>query len=659
MPQLYYGFWDNAVYDNRMPSATPSLPDLPLEEFDCFNKGNPVEVFLSPRGFLVFSPEADLCRALAMHHRRIAERSCGKCTPCRVGSQIIAQELDKLCAEGDADWNAMRDLGEQMRDTSLCGLGSTGALPLLAAIEHFSDEMNAKPQRRGGGFYSVATTACIEACPGHVNVPRYIDYLKDGHNDLSCGVVLKNYPFDSCCGRVCVRYCEIACRRGKVDEPVDIRSLKRFAADMSIGTGLLRPTPVENGKTARIAVIGAGPAGLTCAYRLLCMGFPTDIYEAHPYSGGMIRYGIPSYRLPKDVLQVEIDLVRSMGGVFMPNQKLGRDFHVNDLFNRGYRALFLAPGCPKGSYLGMPGEDPNTPGYENGIEFLERVHDTLTAGETPSMEGDVAVVGGGNVAMDCCRTAARMTNGKVHLIYRRTEADAPADHQEIEEAKEEGVEFHFLTGQDRLVLEGGKITGLQCLRMERTEPDASGRRGVKPIPGSEFTIPCSTVIAAIGQSADPDFLIPDDGIQRDRKNLIIVDEYQCTSRRGVFAGGDGASGPRTSGPSVLVHAMAQGAVAAQSIASYLETGGSPFLPRERASAMIKALRLLENDEPCPPVPLPRIKVRGLDPEQRKHNFLEAEETLTQQEAWSEAQRCMRCFRNMSIVTRDPIPGVSA
>ena len=416
MPQLLYGFWDNVVYDNRVPSTSISQPDLPLEEFAQFNKGNPVEVFLSPRGFLVFSREADLCRALAMHHRRLAERSCGKCTPCRVGSQIIAQELDKLCADGDADWNAMRDLGEQMRDTSLCGLGSTGALPLLAAIEHFSDEMNAKPQRKGGGFYSVATTACIEACPGHVNVPRYIDYLKDGHNDLSCGVVLKNYPFDSCCGRVCVRYCEIACRRRKVDEAVDIRSLKRFAADMSIGSGLLRPTPVENGKTARIAVIGAGPAGLTCAYRLLCMGFPTDIYEAHPYFGGMIRYGIPSYRLPKDVLQREIDLVRDMGGVFMPNQKLGRDFHVNDLFTRGYRALFLAPGCPKGSYLGMPGEDISTPGYENGIDFLERVHDTLAAGETPVMEGDVAVVGGGNVAMDCCRTAARMTNGKDQLI---------------------------------------------------------------------------------------------------------------------------------------------------------------------------------------------------------------------------------------------------
>ncbi len=658
MPQLLYGFWDNVVYDNRVPSTTASLPDLPLEEFGYFNKGNPVEIFLSPRGFLVFSPEADLARALAMHHRRIAECSCGKCTPCRVGSQIIAQELDKLCAEGDADWNAIRDLGEQMRDTSLCGLGSTGALPLLAAIEHFSDELNAKAPRKGGGFYSVATTACIEACPGHVNVPRYIDYLKDGHNDLSCGVVLKSYPFDSCCGRVCVKYCEIACRRGKVDEPVDIRSLKRFAADMSIGSGLLQPTPVENGKTARVAVVGGGPAGLTCAYRLLCMGFPTDIYEAHPHTGGMIRYGIPSYRLPKDVLQREIDLVHAMGGVFMPNQKLGRDFHVGDLFTRGYKAIFLAPGCPKGSYLGMPGEDPNTPGYENGIDFLERVHDTLAAGETPKLVGDVVVVGGGNVAMDCCRSAARMTDGTVHLVYRRTEADAPADHTEIEEAKEEGVVFHFLTGQDRLVLDKGNIIGLQCLNMERTEPDASGRRGVKPIPGSEFTIPCSTVIAAIGQSADPDVLIPEDGIERDRKNLIVVDEYQCTSRRGVFAGGDGASGPRTSGPSVLVHAMAQGAVAAQAIAAYLDTGGSPFLPRERASSMIKTLKLLENDEPCPPVSLPRVKVRGLDPEQRKHTFQEAEETLTQQEAWTEAQRCMRCFRAMSIVTRDAIPGVN-
>ncbi|MBP3730497.1 MAG: FAD-dependent oxidoreductase, partial [Mailhella sp.] len=550
-------------------------------------------------------------------------------------------------------------LAEQMCDTSLCGVGRTAAIPLLQAIAHFSDEMHPQTQLSEEGFYSVTTSPCIEACPSHVNVPRYIDYIKDGHNDLSAGVVLKHYPFAGSCGRVCVRYCEQACRRGKVDQPVDIRNLKRFAADKTIVAGVLHPTPFNSSKSTRVAIVGAGPVGITCAYQLLDMGYPVDIYEAHDRAGGMIRYGIPFYRLPKNVLQQENELIKSMGGMFFFNQKLGRDFHVGDLFARGYKAVFIATGCPKGSYLGMPDEDISQPGYENGIAFLERVHDMLEGGGKPTLQGDIVVVGGGNVAMDCCRTAVRMTDGKVHLVYRRTEADAPADHEEITEAMKEGVEFHFLTGQDRLIISDGKITGLQCLRMEQTDPDASGRRGVRPVAGSEFVIPCSSVLAAIGQTTDPDFLTEEDGIDCDRKKHILVDEYQATSRPGVFAGGDGTSGPRSKGPSVLIHGMAQGAIAALAIDSYLQAGTAPFLAREQASKLVTAAKLFENDEACPHEKQPRVKIHDLKPDERDHNFNEVEETMTQQEAWQEASRCMRCYRIISFVTRHRIPGVTA
>ena len=490
-------------------------------------------------------------------------------------------------------------------------------------------------------------------------MPRYIDYLQDGHNDLAAGVVLNHYPLAGSCGRVCVRYCEKACRRGQVDEPVDIKNLKRFAADETIVPGILKPEPCPTTKNKRVAVIGAGPVGVTCAYQLLETGYPVDIYEAHDKAGGMVRYGIPFYRLPKNVLMQENELVKDMGGMFFFNQKLGRDFHIDDLFRRGYKAVFIATGCPLGGYLGMEGEDTSLPTYENGIDFLEKVHDTLESGETPTLDGDVVVVGGGNVAMDCCRSAVRMTRGKVHLVYRRTESDAPADREEIVEAGHEGVEFHFLSGQQSLVVENGKITGLRCVKMQQTEPDESGRRGVKPIPGSEFVIPCDYVIAAIGQKSDPAMLTEADGIALDRKNCIIVDAYQATSRPGVFAGGDGTTGPRTKGPSVLIHGMAQGSIGAQAIASYLEYDRPPFLARERISQLIQQAGLLGDDPVCGQEKKPRVKLNELSPAERAHNFKEVELGMSQEEAWQEARRCMRCYRILSVVTRSPIPGFKA
>lgn len=659
MPQLIYGVWDNVVYDNR-GTAAPSVPqDLPLELFDQFNEGNPTEIFLSNRGFLVFSRTASLVWALWKHHQRLAAESCGKCSPCRAGSPIIAQELEKACRGELVNWEQVRDITEQMHETSLCGVGRTGTTPLLGALSHFPDELRPFPFHGDEGFYSVTTSPCIEACPSHVNVPRYIDYLQDGHNDLAAGVVLNHYPLAGSCGRVCVRYCEKACRRGQVDKPVDIKNLKRFAADETIVPGILKPEPCPTTKNKRVAVIGAGPVGVTCAYQLLETGYPVDIYEAHDKAGGMVRYGIPFYRLPKNVLLQENELVKAMGGMFFFNQKLGRDFHIDDLFRRGYRAVFIATGCPLGGYLGMEGEDTSLPEYENGIEFLEKVHDALEAGKTPELEGDVVVVGGGNVAMDCCRSAVRMTKGKVHLVYRRTEADAPADREEIVEAGREGVEFHFLTGQDRLVVENGKITGLRCVKMQQTEPDESGRRGVKPVPGSEFVIPCDYVIAAIGQKSDPAMLTEADGIALDRKNCIIVDEYQATSRPGVFAGGDGTTGPRTKGPSVLIHGMAQGSIGAQAITSYLEYDRPPFLARERMSQLIREAGLFGDDPVCGEETKPRVKLNELSPAERAHNFKEVELGMSQEEAWQEAKRCMRCYRIMSVVTRSPIPGFKA
>ncbi|MBQ7586248.1 MAG: FAD-dependent oxidoreductase, partial [Desulfovibrionaceae bacterium] len=356
-------------------------------------------------------------------------------------------------------------------------------------------------------------------------------------------------------------------------------------------------------------------------------------------------------------LDEEINIVTQMGAKIAYNQQLGRDFHVDDLFEKGYDAVFIACGCPQGTYLGMPEEDTNLKDYENGIEFLERVYEGVEQQNPPVLEGDVVVVGGGNVAMDCCRAAVRICQGQVHVIYRRTEADAPADHEEIEAAKAEGVQFHFLCGQEALVVENGQIKGLKVQDMERTEPDASGRRGVKPIPNSSKVIPCAHVIAAIGQRTDPKMLIAKDNLEVDRKYCIKVNQAQETSRKGVFAAGDCTSGPRANGPTTMIMGMGQAYFAARSIDRYLSDGDVSFDSRWRMTDIIAQAKLMAKEESVPQkLPKERVSLHELAPEERCHNFEEVEQTMTQEEAWAEAARCMRCYRIYSVVTAKHIPG---
>lgn len=656
MPELAYGVWDGKVYDNRKGGEN-APPDLDLSVFDSFNPGNRARIFLSHRGFLVFDKNVPLLWALWKHFDKVASESCGKCSPCRAGAPILRDMLAQAIAGKPVDWDELSEIANQMQHTALCGVGKTGPAPLIDALRHFRDDFVPGKTSAGGGFYAAITSPCIEACPGIVNIPRYIDYIRDGHDDLAANTVLRHYPLVGSCGRVCVRSCESACKRRHVDAPVSIRNLKRYAADKAIASGVLKPKKSEINKTQRVAVIGAGPVGLSCAYHLLDRGYPVDIFEARDKAGGMIRYGIPIYRLPKDTLAHETGIVEQMGANIYYNQKLGRDFDLDQLFERGYDSVFISCGCPEGSYLGMEGEDISLPAYENGIEFLDRVYNGVENGNPPVLKGDVVVVGGGNVAMDCCRAASRIATGTTHLVYRRTEQDAPADREEIEAAKAEGVVFHFLCGQDGLVMEDNQLVGLRVVDMERTEPDASGRRGVKPIPGSEHVIPCNYVIAAIGQKTDKNMLSDKEGVERDRKNCIKVNSTQETSRKGVFAGGDCTSGPRASGPTTMIMGMGQAYFAAHAMDQYLSQGQAPFDSRWRLSEWIQANKLLDEESQTPLKPkAERAKVNELTPDIRSANFEEVEQTMSREEAWKEANRCMRCYRVLSLVTEEPIPG---
>ncbi len=659
MVRVSYGVWDGVVKDNRGRIPVEIPPDPDLTGFEHFNDGNSIRAFVGDRGFVVFDPETDLVDALWRHMDRAAEESCGKCTPCRIGAQLIRDALGEARAgRGSADsWARIEALAHQMAETSLCYLGQSSANALIAALEHFRDELDERrevtPVENGASY---VTAPCVEACPSKVAVPRYIDYIKDGRPDLSLGVILRKYPMAATCGRVCVRFCEMACRRNAVDEPVGIKILKRYVADQQKGLHghIFSPDRVaaKLPDSMKVAVIGAGPAGVSCAYHLLLRGYNVDVLEAESEAGGMARSGIPSYRLPKDVLKAETDTIVELGGRFRFGRALGRDFSVDDLFAEGYKAVFLGLGCAKGTLLGVAGEDPSHAGYHSGIDFLLAVHNHVEHGAPFELGGEVAVVGGGNVAMDCVRSALRLGAKKVHLIYRRTEADMPADHEEIEAAKAEGVVFHCLSNPSRVLEENGRIVGVELVEMRQTVPDKKGRIGVEPVPGTEKTFHCDVLIAAIGQQVDKATLSADDGVQLDKWGCVAHNaQTLVTTRAGVFAGGDCASGAST-----LIHAMAMGLKAARGIDDYLRVGHPRFFPRSRMRQLLNQNKLLSGE--CFEIPVAhqyRIDIPNLAPEERARTFEEVEKPITSAEAYREANRCLRCYRVYSVVTETAVP----
>lgn len=662
-----FGFWKGRRLDRRSnPSGT--LPDgFPLDEVREFNRGNPVTSLISSAGFLIFQGAEALPLVLFAYYDNIRRMSCGRCTPCRAGSILICEALKKavLGLGSTVDWEEIRTLARQMELTSLCGIGASTTAALIGAIDHFVDDL--KTTEPAGDpaalleekrYASAATAPCIEACPANVNVPRYIDYIRDGRPQLAEGVLMERYPLVGTCGRVCVRPCEKACARRFVEAPVAIKDLKRFAADHAGApvSHLFAPEEALGSDKKKVAVVGAGPAGITCAYHLLQMGHAVDVFDMEEEAGGMARWGIPAYRLHRMELAGETDVVKALGGNYVFGKKLGRDFSVESLLQDGYSAVFLGIGCALGQYLNLPDEDQSAEGYLKGLDFLLEVeHSQKNPGGPAPLQGDVVVIGCGNVAMDCCRTARRLLkSGRVIVAYRRIEASAPADPEEIKAARAEGVEFEFLSAPKRIIVEDGRVVGIELVRMYQTEPDQSGRRGVKPIAGSEFVIPCSTVIASIGQKMDASVFSPEDGIRLSRWNTIETKADYTTSRKGVFAGGDAAVGAQT-----LILAMAHGEGAARSIDAYLKSGEAAFFPRKRLSRIIRKADLLGQCRPEKGYPhAERFEVPMLDARKRIEEtpWEEVEFGMTDSDGWKESKRCMRCYRLIGVTTRDPIPG---
>jgi len=462
---------------------------------------------------------------------------------------------------------------------------------------------------------------CVLACPAHTDCQGYVGLIANGQFDEALKLIKDKIPVPASIGRICPHPCEDACRRQLVEEPISIARLKAFAGDMDLAGEKYIPEIKENtGK--KVAVVGAGPAGLSNAFFLRREGHDVTIYEAMPHGGGMLRYGIPEYRLPKEVLDKEISLIEKMGVKIVYNTKLGEDISLEYLKNN-YDAVFIGIGAWKSSSIRCKGEDKK--GVLGGIDFLREVS---TNGKA-EIGKRVAVVGGGNTAMDVARTAVRLGADKVSVLYRRTREEIPAEDIEIEEAEEEGVEFNYLVAPIEITGDD-KVTGIRCQKMKLGEPDASGRRKPVPIEGEEIVFDVDTVIGAIGQQVTLGNI---KGLNVTKKNTIQVKEgtYETNIPK-VFAGGDVVSGPK-----IAIEAIAQGKEASIVMDSFLRGEIKPL----EESYYVKQDDLTEKDF-ADRERIDRAISNVLSPEKRKNNFHSINETMTVEEAMKEGSRCLEC-----------------
>ncbi len=468
---------------------------------------------------------------------------------------------------------------------------------------------------------------CRAACPADVNVQGYVALLQQGKFKEAVELIRKSMPFPAICGRVCFSPCQDACSRKNVDQPVGIRYLKRLAADIEREHGRVKPDPVPKRHSEKVAIIGAGPAGLSAAYELAKLGYPVTVFERMPEPGGMMRYGIPDHRLRKYVVANEIAYIQDLGVEIKTGVEFGKDVQLDTLRNDGYKAIFITIGAQLSGKLRIPGED--LEGVLPAVEFLRHV----SLGETVDVGKKVVVIGGGNSAIDAARTSLRLGAKEVTIFYRRSRNEMPALPDEIEAAEEEGIKLHFLVAPKQIIGEGGKVKAIEFLRMELGEPDESGRRRPVPIQGSEHTYEVDTVIPAIGQLPEISCLPP--VLLDERARAISVDKLTLeTSISGVFAGGDVVTGPAS-----VIEAVGAGKRAAVSIDRYLN---GKDLRTEREEE-IEETTWVKDWEKITKKP-ERYTAPHVDVGRRKVSFEEADELLVKikELATFEARRCLEC-----------------
>ena len=565
--------------------------------------------------------------------------SCGKCVPCRLGTKQMLEILTRI-SQGkgrEEDMDTLLTIAKAVKECSLCGLGQSAPNPVLTTLNYFRDEYETHIKEKkcpAAVCDALMISPCQHTCPVGINIPKYVAQVSDGEYLEAIDTIRERNPFPAICGRICHHPCEGRCRRGELDEPVAIRALKRFAADWYFDhvNELPDPEPFPQTHSQKVAVVGAGPTGLSCAYFLAQMGYPVTVFEAFPIGGGMLSVAIPDFRLPREVIEKEINYIAKRGVEIKYNTPVNVNFTIADIRNSGFEAVFIAAGAQRSQNIGIPGELEDIEGFYYGLRFLRDVK----VGKPIKIGRRVAVIGGGNVALDSSRTALRLGADEVSIFYRRSREEMPVTEVEYGETLAEGVQVNFLVSPTRIVSDDWKIAGLQCVQMKLGEPDAGGRRRPIPILGSEFFAPADTVIAAVGQAPDLSFLPPDSALERTRWERLAVDENRLvTNVPEVFAGGDFVSGP-----GMVIEAIAAGRRGAIAIDKYLRGDTSRVEMYDLKPSVIEEEISGEEEESWEPQFRPETPHLPL--EDRKASFKEIELSFSEDKARQEARRCLRC-----------------
>ena len=670
MSKVYFSTWKSELINNFGKSEDAweeSAYKLPMQ----YSEQSDAKAFIGWDGVALYDEDVDVVRLATEYaaQYQVYSEACGRCAPGRWGGRILYDLLDKIArGEGSlSDMDHLKEVSRNMQLTSKCEIGKTVPNPLLDLMTHFEAEFlecidEQKPSKHYHeevGYIAKVTAPCTDACPAHVDIPAYIEGVRDLRFDDSLMATRQTMPLAHTCGRVCPHPCETECRRTNLDEPIAIMELKRLGADYETdhGFGFFHPAEQKPSTGKKVAVVGAGPAGLTTAYYLALEGVHCDVYEELPVLGGEVTVGVPEYRMPWDKYEKDIEAVKDLGVNFILNTRVTADMMRQ--FETDYDAVMIASGTRISKKVYCDNERPEITGYWGAIDFLDRVNlyvkfgITLTEDQKKEYAIDneyvdltgktVVCVGGGFTSMDVVRCSIRAGAKRVVMLYRRDEKTIIRNttYEEYHEAVEEGVEFIFHSAVAKMNDEENVLKSLTVDKFELVPDPEGGRPQLVKIEGASFDIECDYLIPAVSQSADLKFIPEEWELEMTSwATLKTNGKDYMTSRKGIFASGDCEYGPMT-----IVNAVGQAKRGASVMARYVQTGEITLTDGEIMEDQLRKMRVYDKNEKVTGwLPgLPRERSEVLDVDIRKVNNMEVNFGLTQEQAISEAERCMRCY----------------
>jgi len=658
LSKVYFSTWRGESINNVGKAADEweeSAYNLPAQ----YNEHSESKAFIGWDGVALFNADVDvvkLATEYAMQYQEYSE-ACGRCAPGRWGGRILYDLMDKIArGEGEvSDMDHLKEVGKNMQLTSKCEIGKTVPTPLIDLMTHFEADFLAcindkKPSKHymnyDISYIAKITAPCMDACPAHVDIPAYIEGVRDHRFEDSLSATRQTMPLAHTCGRVCPHPCEDECRRTNLDSPISIMELKRIGADYETdhGFGFFHPKKKKKPIGKKVAIIGAGPAGLTTAYYLALEGVECDVYEELPVLGGEVAVGVPEYRMPIDKYNQDIEAVKDLGVNFITNSRVSADMMRQ--FEKDYDSVMIATGTRISKKVRCDNERPEVDGYWSAIEMLDQVNlfEKYDIGEEVDLTGKTVVcVGGGFTSMDVVRCSIRANAKKVYMIYRRDEKTIIRNttYEEYHEAVEEGVEFLFHSAVNTMNDEEDVLKSLLVDKFELVPDPDGGRAQLVKVEGASYEIETDFLIPAVSQSADLDLLPEEWDIEMTSWATIKTNGvHYMTSREGIFASGDCEYGPMT-----IVNAVGQAKRAASVMVRYMQTGEISLTDDEIMEDHLRKMRVYDKKETVTGwlAGVPRSESEKLHVDVRKDNNKEVNLGFTQEEALHEADRCMRCY----------------